>query len=156
MKFITQSYLSLLNSFLFLSRFSASLKSLQNKFFRFAYKSLLNIFSVLLNFIMWSPNHFSISSCFLCFLESRFFRIQVLQGLGFSGSRFFKVQVLQGLGFSCSRFFKVRVQVLEVAPVKKRPWHSCFPVNFDKFVRTPFLKKISGACFCQYASEQLK
>ena len=23
--------------------------------------------------------------------------------------------------------------------LKKRPWHSCFPVNFAKFLRTPFL-----------------
>ena len=71
-----------MNSFLFLSRFSASLKTLHSKFFRFAYKSLLNIFSVLLNYIMWSSNHFSISNCFLCFLGSRFFRVQVFQGVG--------------------------------------------------------------------------
>ena len=24
------------------------------------------------------------------------------------------------------------------------PWHSCFPVNFAKFLRTPFLEKTSG------------
>ena len=23
--------------------------------------------------------------------------------------------------------------------LKKRPWHRCFPVNFAKFLRTPFL-----------------
>ena len=23
--------------------------------------------------------------------------------------------------------------------LKKRPWHRCFPVNFMKFLRTPFL-----------------
>ena len=23
--------------------------------------------------------------------------------------------------------------------LKKTPWHSCFPVNFGKFLRTPFL-----------------
>ena len=27
-------------------------------------------------------------------------------------------------------------------------WHRCFPVNFAKFSRTPFLKKTSGGCFC--------
>ena len=36
---------------------------------------------------IWSSNHFSISSCFPCFSGSRFFRIQVFQGPGFSGSR---------------------------------------------------------------------
>ena len=24
------------------------------------------------------------------------------------------------------------------ANVKKRPWHRCFPVNFARFLRTPF------------------
>ena len=55
------TYLSLLNSFLFLSRFSFSLKSLDNYFFRwFPYKSLLSIFSVLISYNVWSSNHFSI------------------------------------------------------------------------------------------------
>ena len=96
-KFITQSYLSLLNSFLFPSRFSVSLKSLDNNFLRwFAYQSLLAIFSVLISY-MWSSNHFSIPSRFPCFSRSKFFRVQVFwvkvfQGAGFSGpgSRFLK------------------------------------------------------------------
>ena len=114
------TYLSLLNSLLFLSRFFVSLKSLDNYFFRwFADKSLLSRLSVLISYNMWSYNHFSISSCFPCFSGSRFFRVQVFQspspGSGFrvqspgprSGSR---VRV-QGQG-SESRFL---VQVLEVA-----------------------------------------
>ena len=28
--------------------------------------------------------------------------------------------------------------------LKKRLWHRCFPANFAKFVRTPFLQNISG------------
>ena len=28
--------------------------------------------------------------------------------------------------------------------LKKRLWHSCFPVNFAKFLRTPFLQNTSG------------
>ena len=106
------TYLSLLNSFLFLRRFSVSLKSLDNYFFTwFAYKFLFSRFSVLISYNMWSSNHFSISSCFPCFSESRFFRVQVFQGPGFSrsGSRV-RVQV-QG-PWSGSR---VRVQLLEVA-----------------------------------------
>ena len=27
--------------------------------------------------------------------------------------------------------------------LKKRPWHSCFPVNFKKFLRTSFLQNTS-------------
>ena len=87
-----------MNSFLFLSRFSVSLKSLNNYFFRwFAYKSLLSRFSVLINYNMWSSNHFSTSSGFPRFSGSRFFRAQVFQGPGFLGSRFFRIRV-QGPG----------------------------------------------------------
>ena len=89
------TYLSLLNSFLFLSRFSASLKSLDNYFFRlFVYKSLFSRFSVLISYNMWPSKHFSISSCFPCF-----------QGPCSSGSRFFRVRV-QGPspGFRSSHF----------------------------------------------------
>ena len=104
------TYLSLLNSFLFLSRFSFSLKSLDNYFFRwFAYKSLLSRFSVLISYNMCSSNHFPISSRFPCFSRSRFFRVQVFQGPDFSGSRFFRVQVFLDPGFSRSRFFRVEV-----------------------------------------------
>ena len=28
--------------------------------------------------------------------------------------------------------------------LKKRLWHRCFPVNFAKFLRTPFLQNTSG------------
>ena len=100
---ITQSCLSLLNSYLFLNRFSVSLKSLSNYFFgRFAYKSLLNRFSVLINYIMWSFNHLSTSTCFPRFSGSSFFRVQVFQTPGFSGSRFFRVQFFLVPGFSGS------------------------------------------------------
>ena len=98
------TYLALLNSFLFVSRFSVCLKSLDNYLFRwFAYKSLLSRFSVLISYNLWSSNHFSISSRFPCFSRSRFFRVQV-----------FRVQVwvwVQDPG-SGSRDW---VQVLEVA-----------------------------------------
>ena len=92
-----------MNSFLFLNRFSVSLKSLNNYFLRgFAYKSFLNRFSVLINNIMWSSNHYSTSSCFP----------------RFSGPRFSSFPVFQGPGFPGFRFFNVRVQVLEVAKLK--------------------------------------
>ena len=98
------TYLSLLNSFLFLSRFSVSLKSLDNYFFRwFAYKSLLSRFSVLISYNMWSSNHFSISSCFPCFSGSRFFMVQVFQGPDFSLSQS-RVQG-PGPGFRSSLIF---------------------------------------------------
>ena len=87
-----------------LSRFFVSLKSLNNYFFKgFAYKSFLNRFSVLINYIMWSSNHFLHPTV-----------SHIFQGPGFLGSRFFKVQVFQGQGFSGSGS-KIGVQVLEVA-----------------------------------------
>ena len=108
-----QSYLWLLNSFLFLSRFSVSLKSLRNYFFRrFAYKFLLNRFSVLINCICGLLIIFLHPAVFYIFKGpgSRFINVQVFQSSGFSGSRFFSVQVFQGPGFPGFRFFRVRVQ----------------------------------------------
>ena len=45
---------------------------------------------------------------------------------------------------------KTRSSRPEVQPatlLKKRLWHSCFPVNFAKFLRTPFLQNTSTGCF---------
>ena len=39
----------------------------------------------------------------------------------------------------------VRVHVL--IKLQKRLWHWCFPANFVKFLRTPFLQITSGGCF---------
>ena len=36
-----------------------------------------------------------------------------------------------------SHFFKIKLQVC-------RLWYKCFPVNFEKFLRTPFLQNTSG------------
>ena len=38
--------------------------------------------------------------------------------------------------------FLIKLQSL----LKKRLWHCCFPVNFAKFLRIPFLTKTSGGC----------
>ena len=62
--------------------------------------------------VFWS--FFCIELYFVCISGSRFFRLQVFLGAGFSGSIFFRVHVFQGVGFSESRS-KVRVQNLEVA-----------------------------------------
>ena len=36
--------------------------------------------------------------------------------------------------------------------LKKRLWHSCFPVNFAKFLRTPFLQNTSGRLLLYFVS----
>ena len=63
-----------LNLFLSLNTFSVFRSDF---FFRWpAYKSLLSRFSVLINYIMWSDNLLSVSSCFPCFSWSSLFRVQ--------------------------------------------------------------------------------
>ena len=45
---------------------------------------------------------------------------------------------------------KVFLKVAGLRPatlLKKRLWHKCFPVNFVKFLRIPFLQNTSGGCF---------
>ena len=63
---------------------------------------MVSRFSVLISYNMWSSNHFCISNCFPCFSGSKFFRVQVFQGLhSGSGSR------VQSPGPGCgSRFQK--------------------------------------------------
>ena len=44
-----------------------------------------------------------------------------------------------------------KVKGLRLATLsKKRLWHRCFPVNFTKFLRTPFLQNTPADCFCVY------
>ena len=42
-----------------------------------------------------------------------------------------------------SLFFKKVAGLRPAALLKKRLWHRCFPVNFRKFLRTPFLQVTS-------------
>ena len=41
-------------------------------------------------------------------------------------------------------FAKFKPASLPATSIKKRLWHRCFPVNFEKFVRTPFLSEHLG------------
>ena len=51
----------------------------------------------------------------------------------------------------CQSLFFNKVAGLKSAPLlKKRLWHRCFPVNFGKFLRTPFYRPPLGDCFCPY------
>ena len=46
---------------------------------------------------------------------------------------------------TCARvFFNKVARLRPVTLLKKRLWHRCFPVNFAKFLRTPFLLNTSG------------
>ena len=47
-----------------------------------------------------------------------------------------------------ARFSKLKDgDVKSPSLLKKRLWHSCFPVNFVKFLRTSFFKNTSVGCF---------
>ena len=37
--------------------------------------------------------------------------------------------------------------------IQKRLWHSCFPVNFAKFLRTAFLHNISGQLLLSFINK---
>ena len=47
---------------------------------------------------------------------------------------------------TCARVsFLIKLQDLKPATLlKKRVWHKCFPVNFAKFLRTPFVPEHLG------------
>ena len=50
---------------------------------------------------------------------------------------------------TCARdsFFNKVVGLRPVTLLKKSLWHSCFPVNFAKFLRTLFHRTPSDGCF---------
>ena len=46
-----------------------------------------------------------------------------------------------------SLFFNKIASLRPATLLRKRLWHRCFPVNFVKFLRTPFIRNTSGDCF---------
>ena len=56
----------------------------------------------------------------------------------------FKLVTLTGKHLCESLFFNKIAGLSPTTLLKKRLWHKCFPVNFTKFLRTPFLQNISG------------
>ena len=53
----------------------------------------------------------------------------------------------------CQSLFLNKVTARPATLSKKRLWYRCFPVNFVKFLRTPFLQNTCGGCFCVVRSE---
>ena len=52
-------------------------------------------------------------------------------------------------------FFFNKVAGLRPATLlKKSLWHRCFPVNFAKYLRTPFLQNTSNGCFCKNTTQR--
>ena len=52
-----------------------------------------------------------------------------------------------------SLFFNKVAGLRPTTLLKKRLWHRCFPVNFTKFLRTPFHTEHSGSCFCAFVND---
>ena len=51
---------------------------------------------------------------------------------------------------------KMFLEILQNSYEKRRPWYRCFPVNFAKFLRTPFFCRTPlDDCFCLTADEML-
>ena len=68
-----------------------------------------------------------------------------------------RCSVRKGVLTNFSKFTgKLLCQSLRPATLfKKRLWHSCFPVNFAKFLGTPFLQKHLWTTACRLATEML-
>ena len=60
----------------------------------------------------------------------------------------FVVPIFQTVSF---RYFLVFLIIL----FRNRLWHRCFPVNFAKFLITPFYRSL-GDCLCLFYEEQIK
>ena len=56
----------------------------------------------------------------------------------------------------CQKFRKIHMKTPMPESLKKRDWHGCFPVNFVKFLRTPFLQNISGRQLPKIKCSELK
>ena len=57
----------------------------------------------------------------------------------------------------CPSLFFNKVAGLRPATLlKKRLWHRCFPVNFVKFLRTPFLQNTFVGCFCHIYFKEMR
>ena len=70
-----------------------------------------------------------------CFFKSRQQRCSLKEGVLRNLAKFTGKHLCQSL------FFKKFAGLRPTTLLKKRLWHSCFPVNFAKFLRIPFLRE---------------
>ena len=88
-------------------------------------------------------------------IETKMFYVIKIKILVHEKRIFKKTLVRTGEHFSSGCFC---FWISEAAPAtlfKKRLWHTCFPVNFAKFLRTPFFTDFSGGCFWDLSLEIL-
>ena len=58
--------------------------------------------------------------------------------------QYIRLQINRSSYQRCSVKKKEFLEISQNPLLKKRLWHRCFPVNFAKFLRTPFLQNTSG------------
>ena len=78
------------------------------------------------------------SSLSQMFLEIRNWIGALRNFVNFTGTTCVRVSFFNVTGFHSCNF------------IKKIPQHRCFPVKFEKFLRTPFLQNTSGGCACHF------
>ena len=81
---------------------------------------------------------------------SRVFLIIIQSLLVFLRHISIPISFINCLSFRSSRPEVLREEGRPATLLKKRLWHSCFPVNFTKFLRTPFLQNTSDGCFYSF------
>ena len=93
---------------------------------------------------------FSTSLKIICWPKKSEFQKQLITGGVLVKNVFFEIS--QNLQENTGAFHSGHVRVsffIKLLPqacnfIKKRLWHRCFPVNFAKFLGTPFLQNTSG------------
>ena len=86
----------------------------------------------------------------------------VLPSLKSRREMFFKKYVFRNFAkftgkHQCQSLYFHKVAGMRTATLlKDRLWHRCFPVNFAKFLRAPFLQKTSGGYFWKSQKNDMK
>ena len=73
--------------------------------------------------------------------RSSHLRCSVIKGV------FIIFAIFTGKHLCQSLFLNIVAGLRSATLLRKRLWHRFFPVNFAKFIRTPFLQNTSGGCF---------
>ena len=106
--------------------------------------TVLHTFFIVCNLSNLSLYLFSINKTATLLSNSRSSRSEV----------FCKKGVIRNFAKFIGKYLRQSLFCNKVAPLrpatilKKRLWDRCFPVNFAKFLRTPFSQSTSGGCFC--------
>ena len=100
------------------------------------------------HFVKWIGNSCSNTSLYL--FRSSHRRCSVRKGVLRIFTKFTGNDLCRGL------FFNRVAGHRPAALLKRRLWYRCFPMNFAKFVRTPFSQNTSGPLLLSVASQSQK